>query len=78
MLTAFGNKNSGRYLVKKGDKYGVYSASGDILFPVEFEMIGEDKEGRCLVRKNGKYGMYTIGGKEIIPAEFDTIGEIDN
>lgn len=83
------DKNSGLYIVKNDDKYGVIDKTGNQVLYIEYDQIGVDKsqypslenENQYLfydtiipVYRDEKWGLYNIRGEEILPVQYDSIG----
>ena len=83
------DKNSGLYIVKNDDKFGVIDKSGNQVLYIEYDQIGVDKsqypslenENQYLfydtiipVYRDEKWGLYNIRGEEILPVQYDSIG----
>lgn len=67
--------DKGRYImVRKGKMMGMYTATGSLLIPVEYEQvqIASYKEKPYItLTRNGKSGLADLSGKIILPLEFD-------
>lgn len=83
------DKDSGLYIVKNSDKYGVINKDGVEVLYIEFDQIGVDKsqypslgnENQYLfydtiipVSRDDKWGLYNVRGEEILPVAYDSIG----
>lgn len=83
------DKESGLYIVKNGNRYGVLDNIGNIVIHLEYEKIGVDTSkfssnninnkyllyGNVIpVYQNKKWGLFNTKGKVILPVEFDEIG----
>lgn len=87
------DKESGLYLVKSGNKYGVLGDQGNTIIHLEYDQIGIDSskfpsnniKNKFLlfdeiipVNQNKKWGFFNKTGEPIIPVEFDVIGCVAN
>ena len=68
------DKQTGLYIVKNGNKYGVLDNSGNIVIHSEYEKIGIDTSNFPNDSINNKWGLFNTSGKLIVPIEFDEIG----
>jgi len=63
----------GYSVVKKNNKYGVYTNKGkEIVYPY-YDYIWEFTEGVAEVQKYGKRGYIDLSGDEIVPTEFEDV-----
>ena len=58
------------FSVKKIDKYGAVSKSGEIVIPFEYELIMGNTYDVFAVKKNGKWGALTTDNKILFPTEY--------
>ncbi len=83
------DKQSGLYIVKSDNKYGVLDSNGNVIIHLEYEKIGLDTskfpnnsisnkyllyETVIPVYQNKKWGFFNTKGEIIIPVEFDEVG----
>jgi hypothetical protein len=61
------------YIVKKEEKYGIYSRFGKELIPVSFNQIKRVIYQFWIVKLADKYGLYNISIPQSIPAIYDSI-----
>ena len=80
--------NSGLYLVKLYEKYGVVTQMGKIVVSVDYDQIGLDSNiddknltskyllyDNCIpVKLLGKWGLYDKNGNKIVDTEYDSVG----
>lgn len=52
---------------------GLYSFSGKLILPIEFDDIYLDYEEVIIVKHNNLYGAFTYDGKQILPVIYDQI-----
>lgn len=60
------------YVAKKGSKYGVLNAKGEILLPIIYDKITDN-----YLVKDGKYGIVNLAKKTIIPFINDKLYSVD-
>ena len=83
------DNDTGLYIAKSGDYYGVIDRNGNKIIHTEYDAIGIDQNlfqskditnpyllyNNCIpVQKDEKWGIYDKSGKIILPIEFDMIG----
>lgn len=60
--------------VKLNDKWGIYDRKGEVVLPIEYDVITNYFDGICYIQKDGKYGFFnpeTI--EKIILPKYDSI-----
>ena len=62
---------SGFVRVRSGGKWGLVSASGSVILPLEYNAIEEMREGLSAVMKGGKWGYIDGAAKVAIPIRYD-------
>lgn len=64
------------FLVKKDNRYGLYSFKGETLLDTEYEKISliDPYNKLLMVKNNGKMGLANQNGKFVIDVEYDEIG----
>ncbi|MCD8350468.1 MAG: WG repeat-containing protein [Planctomycetaceae bacterium] len=70
-----GTPERGYVAMKKGDKWGLWSMDGTLLWPYEFERIDGYVNDPTLVRakRDGKWGFMNVGGDTVIPFIYDEV-----
>lgn len=58
-------------MVKKGNKWGMYSPQGEEIAPIIYTKIHLMDKHQLLIQKGDKWGVMTVTGKEIIPPIYD-------
>ncbi|MCL1917304.1 MAG: WG repeat-containing protein [Peptococcaceae bacterium] len=65
--------------IRKGNKFGVIDADGNIILPVEYDFVftfsefSEGSKGLAAVQKDGKWGYIDAGGVWVVPLEYDSV-----
>lgn len=61
-----------RYIVKKGNLYGLMSVAGAPIMPCEFESI-KNSNGYLLCKREGLWGIYTGSFEELYPCQYQNV-----
>lgn len=63
--------------VQSGQNSGMVNLKGEVIIPVEFKWIGEEKGLLKVVTADGRFGLYDKTGKVVMPPEYQGIGDSD-
>ncbi len=64
--------------VKKGEYWGVVNRNNDIIIPLEYNYLRENKNGFFKAKKSGKYGLINEAGESLLSFIYDSLDEYDN
>lgn len=68
------DQRDGSFVVKRNDKKGLISATGEVLIPLEYDRIVNWDSGLgYVVTKNDQQGYFGTDGREIIPIAYDEV-----
>lgn len=59
--------------VKKGDKWGAITRSGQEVIPFEYETVWPNYYDFVMVKKDGKFGALTPNNEQLIPVEYSGV-----
>jgi hypothetical protein len=68
----------GLYTVQHKKKWGAVNGQGELVIPIEYDVIKRAEKGGLEVRKNGRYGIYNNKGELLLPVEFNKIEQYVN
>ena len=68
-LRKIANGSTSYYIVSKNERYGLTSAEGKVIVPVELDTIAQCGTGFLRFRLNGYWGVINYAGKIIIPTD---------
>lgn len=66
-----GLKVDGHHIVVKNNQYGLINEKGEVVIPIEYDMIDVPSEGKVSAKKEGKWGYLNLEGKIEIPFHFE-------
>jgi hypothetical protein len=58
--------------VKSGDKFGLFTLTGDTVLPIQYENIGRIDNDPIMVVENGKVGYYSRSDNWLIPPKYES------
>ena len=61
------------FQVKKDGKWGCINRNGDVIIPIEYEMISRNVKDAIAIMKDKKWGMVTADNQELIPMEYANV-----
>ncbi len=70
--------NSGTFIVKLNQKYGIVSKDDTEIVPCIYDYISVCTDGLYDVQQNGKWGMIDLNGNVTIPCIYDTTGSFED
>lgn len=70
--------NTVSVVVKKGNKYGMISAEGGVILPIEYDDVKPLRTNAefVVVRQYSSQGIYNVLGKEVLPVKFRAISPV--
>ncbi len=58
---------------KLGNRFGFIDTKGEVVIPLEYDIVSEFKDGYAVGRKNGKFGVMDKAGKAVVAFEQDGV-----
>ncbi|MFT5916241.1 MAG: hypothetical protein ACI81T_002745, partial [Bacteroidia bacterium] len=77
-ITNIGNFVEGLASLQIGSRFGFIDTKGEVVIPLEYDIVSEFKDSYAVGRKNGKFGVMDKTGKAVVAFEQDGIAHPSN
>lgn len=64
------------FIARKGAKSGVLNKNGELVVPLQYDVINAFREGYAQVQREGRWGFIDSTGREVIPVKYQQVSEL--